>query len=84
MIKKILLATLLAFSAVACGGDACDDAADKLEECGVTGEGSSGSGDGECSGAGECVAECINDAECSEIKSPTADSAYAKCVLACN
>lgn len=83
MIKKILFAGLLALSAVACGGDACDDAVDKLEECGITGEGST-SGDEECSGAGECFAECINDAECSEIKSPTADSAYSKCVLACN
>jgi len=82
MFKQILLAGMLAFSAVACGGNECDDAVDKLEECGVTGGNSSGDTD-ECSGAGECVAKCINDAECSEIKGTDINSDYFKCVTAC-
>jgi hypothetical protein len=66
MIKKILFAALLAFSAVACGGDDCDDAVDKLEECGSTEL--ERNEDAECSGAAECTAKCINDASCDEIK----------------
>jgi hypothetical protein len=67
MIKKILLATLLAFSAVACGGNDCDDAVDKLDECGAT-EGLEVDGDAECSGAAECTSKCINDATCDELE----------------
>ena len=78
--KRILVAAVLGLMAMACG-DECDDAVDKLEECGFTG-GDSDS-DEECEGAAECVAKCINDAECSDITMPTADSAYTQCVNAC-
>jgi len=80
MIKKILLAGLLALSAVACGGNDCDDAADKLEECGATG-GAEADGDGECSGVAECAAKCVNDASCDEIKNSSED--YSSCMTAC-
>jgi hypothetical protein len=83
MIKQILFAGLLALSAVACGGDECDDAVDKLEECGWKGEGGVNE-DAECSGAGECFAKCVNDAECSEINSLDINSNFYKCTAACN
>jgi hypothetical protein len=84
MIKQILFAGLLALSAVACGGDDCDDAADKLEECGWKGEGSGGGEEGECSGASECFAKCVNDAECSDINSLDVNNSFYKCTAACN
>ena len=82
MIKKILFASLLAFSAVACGGDECEDAADKYDECGLP----AGEGDGddvECSGQAECIAKCINDASCDELKSTDVNNSYWKCLADC-
>jgi len=83
MFKQILFAGMLAFSAVACGGNECDDAADKVEECGITGEGSSDGDDVECSGQVECAAKCINDASCDDLKSTDINSSYFKCIAAC-
>lgn len=84
MIKKILLAGMFALSTVACGGDECDDAADKADECDLPkGEGSTSNEDVECSGLNECVAKCINDASCDELKSTDINNSYFKCVAAC-
>ena len=63
-----------------CGNNECEDAADKIKECG----GQTGSGDtGDCSGASECVAKCINAASCAEIKGSDVNSNYYKCTTAC-
>ena len=83
--KTLLLAS--AFAALAsmitgCGGDACDDAADKLEECGFTG-GDSGDEDAECTGVSECAAECVNDASCEDITSTDPTSSYFTCIADC-
>lgn len=86
MIKKILLAGMFALSTVACGGDECDDAADKADECDLPkgeGEGSAEGDDVECSGLNECLAKCINDASCEELKSNDINSNYLKCAAAC-
>jgi hypothetical protein len=83
-IVSILLSMALAMGTLtACGGDACEEAADKLEDCGFDNMGT-GSGDGECSGEAECVANCIIDASCSEILDfLNPDTDYAQCVLGC-
>jgi hypothetical protein len=83
MIKKILFAGLFAISTVACGGDECDDAADKAEECNLEGSGEGSSDDVECSGQIECVAKCINEASCEDLKSTDINNSYFKCAAAC-
>ncbi|WP_050431932.1 hypothetical protein [Chondromyces crocatus] len=80
----------MAFSsifAMGCGGNACDDAADKAEECGLTSSGGSGdSGDVECTGTVECAANCIVDAPCDAFDGSNADAstAYLECVTGCS
>jgi len=88
MIKQILFAGLFALSAVACGGNECEDAEDKVkDECGVTltaeQQKETDRAKEECSGRDECAAKCVNDASCDEIKSEDANSAYNKCLLSC-
>jgi hypothetical protein len=77
--KRLLLAVVLGALAVGCSND-CDDAVDKLEECGAD---VSGADTDDCDGASECVAGCINDASCEEIKSTDINGKYFKCVAAC-
>jgi hypothetical protein len=78
MIKKILLAGMFALSTVACGGNECEDAADKVEECGVklstAQQAEADKSADECSGVSECAAKCINDASCEDIKNFNSDS----------
>ncbi len=85
-VSGILLA-VLSLGAVACGNNDCEDAADKLvDECGLPDEG----GDdetSECNADAECLAKCINDASCAEIKAVsedlTVDNSYSQCLGAC-
>ena len=90
MVKKIFMGAMLAgMFTIACGGDECEDAADKLKEClDISGGHSSGGdGDGDCSGSAECTAKCVNDASCSQIKAATTegeDNSYAKCLVKCS
>jgi hypothetical protein len=59
--RFVAILAMLAIPAVmtltGCGGDVCEDAA---EVCGATSE---GEGEGECTGAAECAAQCIVDAD---------------------
>lgn len=64
-----------------CGNNECEDAADKIKECGITTQGSGDSGD--CSGTAECAAKCINNASCEELKGNDLNSNYFKCAAAC-
>jgi hypothetical protein len=60
---------LLAVVGTGCG-NACDDAADHLEECGLsTGD---GDGDGDCTDQAEAFANCIVDKDCDSIKDGSA------------
>ncbi|RLB50189.1 MAG: hypothetical protein DRI90_23920 [Deltaproteobacteria bacterium] len=71
----------LSFTVMGCG-DACDDAADKMEECypdATVVE----SGDVDCTGKVECEAECINDASCDDITSVPPATAYTDCLVGC-
>lgn len=92
MIKQILFAGMFALSAVACGGNECEDAADKADECGVElsaeQKAASDKASEECSGNDECAAKCINDASCDDIKnlnssSPSASNPIIACVAKC-
>jgi len=84
------IVALLGFG-VGCGGDACDDAADKLEECAeddpnvtVTRD-----DDAECTAQAECFANCVDEASCDLINSSAedaiagTDNAYNTCTAAC-
>ncbi|MBI2893559.1 MAG: hypothetical protein HYY06_08395 [Deltaproteobacteria bacterium] len=65
----------------ACGGDACDDAEEKLDECGLP------STVGSCDDAtDECEADCINSHSCDEITGALAGTPndYSDCDDACN
>jgi hypothetical protein len=77
--KRLLLAVMLGALAVGCGND-CDDAVDKLEECGLD---TSGADTDDCSGKSECAAGCINDASCDQIKSTDLNNSYYKCLAGC-
>jgi hypothetical protein len=76
-------AALLALATFSVGcGNACDDAADKLEECGVP---AASEGEGECTEAAEKIAQCVIDAECDVITGKSKDAkaikAYGDCIL---
>lgn len=77
--KHLLLAVVLGALALGCSND-CDDAVDKLEECGADVDGADTD---DCDGASECVAGCINDASCDELKGNDPDGSYGNCVLSC-
>ena len=78
--KRLLMVVVLGLACFGCGND-CDDAVDKLEECGA--DVTSADTD-DCSGQKECFAKCVNDASCDEIKGTKTDGNFGKCVLACN
>ncbi|HEY3498146.1 MAG TPA: hypothetical protein VGK73_25785 [Polyangiaceae bacterium] len=79
--KRIFVVALLGLSAMACGNE-CDDAADKVEECGIADTGGGDSG-GSCEGVAECGAKCINEASCEDLKSTDPENSYIKCASAC-
>ena len=87
MIVSILLSAALAMGTLAgCSGNACEEAADKLEDCGFTGSGAGGGGggDGECTADAECISNCILDASCSEILDfLNLESDYYLCLAEC-
>jgi hypothetical protein len=85
---RVAMKTMLGFLMVVglalggCGNNDCEDAADKVKECGITN--TSGSGDtSDCSGKAECNSKCINDASCDEMKTLDLNGKFLKCVAAC-
>lgn len=68
-------------------GNACDDADDKVEECGVENydQTSTRGEEVECEGKAECEAECHNNASCDDIKASFggAQNAFTDCVSKC-
>lgn len=79
-----LLTALLVGGPIGCG-DACSEAAEKVEECGVREVDPEDEGaDFECEGQIECSAECVNAATCADLQNwsdPGTD--FSQCVLAC-
>ena len=63
VLTAICLCLLLAAPFAGCGGNACDDACDKVEECGGTCTVNSGT----CDAKAECYASCIANATCAEL-----------------
>ena len=84
--KLVALITMvvfpLSFAAMGCG-DACDDALDKYEECGIDVSGGDDDDDVECEGQVLCFAECVNDASCDDLMCTEHDKQYLKCVADC-
>jgi len=78
-VLTLMVALLLLAIAVGCGKSKCEEACDKLKECGVT---LSMKCEGECAtSADECAADCVNKFSCDQIKN--ADPEYTKCVFGC-
>ncbi len=76
----VLVTLILGLAAGACGDSertVCDEAVDKLESCG-----SSGQEVDDCSGIDECVAECVVSASCEDLTLPT--SRHMACLAACS
>ena len=72
------LVVWLGVAASGCG-DVCEDAVDHLEECG-TGV-SDADNDIDCTGAAECLADCINDASCEDMANQA--PSYSNCIAGC-
>jgi hypothetical protein len=73
----------------ACAGDECDEANDKLVgECGLGSGAAFDDSTGECDDLTECLAKCINKADCDEILEPDEDlddlDDYEECVGECH
>ncbi len=85
--KRLILALVLALAMVAavggCGGNACDDATDKLrDECDLPVDAVSG----DCDSTSECEADCINEHSCDHIREAFGGTpnAYTECDDACS
>lgn len=87
MRSVLFVVMALGLAVVGCGNNDCEDAVDKLEECGVTLPGGNPSDDdaSECKASAECGAKCINDASCADIKAALSGTANSvgTCFAAC-
>ena len=78
--KRLLMALVLGLACFGCSNE-CDDAADKLEECGA---GDAAEVDtSSCDGKDECAAKCINASDCAELKAPAFDGPFIACLAKC-
>jgi hypothetical protein len=73
----------LGLAVVGCGNNECEDAADKVDECGIDQGASKPSDDdvSECNEKSECYAKCFNSASCDDIK--TLAKGFTDCLGAC-
>jgi hypothetical protein len=80
----VLALSILATALAGCGSDACEDAAAKLEECGVDAPEPKSSV--ECTGQDECIAQCFVDhGTCDDLDKTVieANPEYRDCHLGC-
>jgi hypothetical protein len=69
-LRAIFVSLVLASAALwGCGKNACEEACDKMKECGVTGSTTSCSGD--CPADSEKMAKCISALSCEDMKDMT-------------
>lgn len=83
-----MMALASVFTMVGCGGDECTKAGDHIAEClGATDTGDTGDtgAEVECTGQAECLAKCVNAADCTAFSDPMSDAAktYVECIGAC-
>ena len=73
-------AVFVAFLLGACSSDdPCERSASKWESCNIDGGTPT-----ECaSKEAECVAECVNDSACDDLRNAATEGPYVKCLLAC-
>jgi hypothetical protein len=75
--KRLLMVLVLGLASMACSND-CDEAVDKVEECGLPVDDTDTD---ECDGKKECAAGCTNDASCDDIKNLS--EKYMACLAGC-
>lgn len=88
--KRVLVAVMtlgLGVATAGCGNNECEDAADKLDECGFDLGDSTPSDDDTqaCNEKDECNAKCVNAGSCADIKAAVegTDNGVFKCWAAC-
>ena len=86
---RTILAVVMALGlgVVGCGNNECEDAADKIDECGINRGDSKPDDDetNECNEKLECNSKCTNEASCADIKAAlmSTDNGVSKCWAAC-
>lgn len=87
---RLLLGVALLLAGLSSTGcsDACTEASEKTEECGIVTEDVEDEDTAvevDCDGAIECSAECVNQATCEDLQNrDDPESSFAKCVSACS
>jgi hypothetical protein len=78
---NLIAVALAAFMSSACGANDCEEAVERLSECG--GLDAVDVDVDQCDGRSECIAQCINDNSCANIISADPLSPYNQCVAGC-
>lgn len=84
----------LGMAAVGCSNNECEDAMDKIDECGLDLGSDKPSDDeiDECNAEAECGAKCFNDNSCADIKAffssittgTPVTNGFSNCLAGCN
>jgi hypothetical protein len=77
----VVAVAAFAFMGSACGANNCEEAVERLSECG--GLDATDVDVDQCDGRSECIASCINDNTCGNIISSDPASPYNQCVAGC-
>lgn len=88
MLRTIIFGLFMAGATLglgACGDEEsdCDKACNKQKSCDVSSSSCNTASGSSCSGDALCIAGCVNNASCAELKSPVG-TAYANCVQNCS
>ncbi|HEY6077881.1 MAG TPA: hypothetical protein VIW29_03720 [Polyangiaceae bacterium] len=86
---RTILAVVMALGlgVVGCGNNECEDAADRLDECGFDlGESTPDDDEtNECNKKDECSSKCVNAGSCADIKGwkDGEENSFSTCMAAC-
>ena len=78
---SVIAVAVAAFMSAACGANDCEEAVERLSECG--GLDPKNVDVDKCDGRSECIAQCIQDSTCADITSVDPASPYQLCVAGC-